>query len=150
MTTIQIYTDGACSGNPGPGGWGAVLIWKDQRKTFQGGALDTTNNRMELQAVISALEQIKQNHPIEIYTDSVYVQQGMKSWIANWKANNWQNSQRKAVKNQDLWQQLDKFNQQFQISWHWVKGHNGHPLNEEADALARAGLEVIKQRLQNK
>ena len=143
---IRIYTDGACRGNPGPGGWGVLLRYRDHEKTLYGGAPDTTNNRMELMAVISGLQTLKSDTavPVEIHTDSKYVQQGMQSWIHGWKKNGWKTSDRKPVKNADLWQQLDLLAQQFSITWHWVKGHDGHPENERADALANQGIDALQ------
>lgn len=137
---IRIYTDGACSGNPGPGGWGAVLIYNQHEKDLSGSELHSTNNRMELMAPIKALQSLKRSSTVEIYTDSQYVKNGMTNWIHNWKANGWKTSNKKPVKNADLWQLLDQLSKSHQISWHWIKGHNGHPLNERADALARNGV----------
>lgn len=137
---VIIYTDGACSGNPGPGGWGAVLIFGDHRKEIKGGAKDTTNNRMELTAAIRALEELKRPCHIELHTDSNYLREGITSWIASWKRNGWKTAQKKPVKNIDLWQSLDAAHERHNISWHWIKGHAGHPENELADALAREGL----------
>ena len=143
---IRIYTDGACRGNPGPGGWGALLRYRDHEKTLHGGESDTTNNRMELMAVIAGLGALKSDTaaPVEIHTDSKYVQQGMQSWIHGWKRNGWKTSDKKPVKNSDLWQQLDLLAQQFDVSWHWVKGHAGHPENELADALANRGIDELQ------
>jgi ribonuclease HI len=138
---VEVYTDGACKNNPGPGGWGVVLCWEGHEKELYGGESDTTNNRMELIAVIRALEAISRPIPIHIYTDSKYVQQGMLTWMDQWKKRHWLTSDKKPVKNQDLWQQLDQLNQSLEVQWHWVKGHAGHPLNERADALARLGLQ---------
>lgn len=142
---IRIYTDGACRGNPGPGGWGALMRYRDHEKTLHGGEANTTNNRMELMAVISGLAALKRDNsiPVEIHTDSKYVQQGMQSWIHGWKRNGWKTSDKKPVKNADLWQHLDQLAAQFDISWHWVKGHAGHPENERADALANRGIEEL-------
>jgi len=143
---IRIFTDGACRGNPGPGGWGVLLRYRDHEKTLQGGEPDTTNNRMELMAVIAGLGALKQDKAarVEIHTDSKYVQQGMQSWIHGWKKNGWRTSDKKPVKNADLWQQLDQLAQQFDVSWHWVKGHAGHPENEQADALANRGIDELQ------
>lgn len=138
--TVTIYTDGACSGNPGPGGWGAVLMYKNQQKNLQGYEPDTTNNRMELSAVIFALQALKYRCNVSIYTDSIYVKQGCMEWMANWKKNNWRNSQKQAVKNQDLWQILDELLQKHSIAWFWVKGHSGDTYNEMADSLAREAI----------
>ena len=141
---ITIYTDGACRGNPGPGGWGAVLKHADKEKTLYGGEEATTNNRMELTAVIRALECLKGNKwPIEITTDSKYVLQGITEWIEGWKRKGWRNASKKPVMNADLWIQLDELVQQFEISWHWVKGHSGHPGNEQADELANRGIDEL-------
>lgn len=137
---VDIYADGACKGNPGLGGWGAILSYQGTEKEMYGAEPATTNNRMELQAVIEALRSLKRPCDIRIYTDSRYVQQGMNEWLANWKAKNWKTSAKKDVKNVDLWQQLDALTAQHQIEWHWVKGHNGHPMNERADALANRGV----------
>ena len=137
---VIIYTDGACSGNPGPGGWGAVLIFGERRKEIKGGVKETTNNRMELTAAIRALEELKRPCHIELHTDSNYLRKGITSWIASWKRNGWKTAQKKPVKNIDLWQSLDATQQRHNISWHWIKGHAGHPENERADDLAREGL----------
>ncbi len=137
---IQIYTDGACSGNPGPGGWGALLIVEDKRKELSGGEAETTNNRMELLAAIRGLEALKRSSAVDLFTDSKYVRDGIVKWIENWKKNGWRNASKKPVKNADLWRQLDTVNQQHQVRWHWVKAHNGHPENERADALANEGM----------
>lgn len=138
--TIEIYTDGACKGNPGPGGWGALLRYRMQEKELSGGEPATTNNRMELMAVIAALKALKRRAKIAIYTDSKYVQQGISQWIHGWKQKNWITSARTPVKNVDLWQRLDRLANQHEIEWCWVKGHAGHPENERADALANRGL----------
>ncbi len=135
-----VYTDGACSGNPGPGGWGALLIWGDHEKELTGGAAETTNNRMELTAAIEALEAFKKPAAIDLYTDSQYVRGGITDWLNNWKKNGWRTSAKKPVKNADLWQRLDDAQARHDITWHWVKGHAGHPGNERADALARQGM----------
>ncbi len=138
---ITIFTDGACSGNPGPGGWGAILIYGEHRKELLGGEKETTNNRMELTAAIEALKALKHDGcAVDLYTDSTYVKQGITEWIHGWKKRGWKNSQKKAVKNADLWQELDANTQKHNISWHWVKGHAGHPENERADELARQGI----------
>lgn len=138
---IEIYTDGACSGNPGKGGWGAVLLYKHHKKEIYGGQKETTNNRMELQAVIEALKIVKKTEPIIVYTDSKYVQNGISEWIHNWKKNGWRNAAKKPIKNVDLWQALDEEAVKHKIEWRWVKGHNGNKYNEIADELARYGLE---------
>lgn len=132
---VEIYTDGACSGNPGPGGWGAILRYGGIEKELSGGAVDTTNNRMELTAAIKALEALKKSCVVELYTDSTYVKDGITEWIKGWKKRGW-----KKVKNRDLWEVLDSLNSKHQISWHWVKGHSGHPENERADELAVAAI----------
>ena len=142
---VEIFTDGACSGNPGVGGWGAILRYKDIEKELSGGEENTTNNRMELMAVIMALSVLKTKCNISLYTDSKYVMNGITEWLANWKSNNWQTSNKKqAVKNIDLWQRLDELTQQHEIRWLWVKGHNGHHENERCDALARSEVAKIK------
>ncbi|EJF90540.1 ribonuclease HI [Bartonella tamiae] len=138
---IEIYTDGACSGNPGPGGWGAILRWKDIERELYGGEHQTTNNRMELMAAASALNALKEPCSVDLYTDSVYVRDGISSWIDGWKKNNWRTSAKKNVKNEDLWKMLDLARMRHDVRWHWVKGHAGHPENERADALARKGVE---------
>jgi ribonuclease HI len=138
--TITIYTDGACSGNPGPGGWGALLLWQGHERELFGGAPDTTNNRMELQAAIEALGSLKRTSEVILYTDSVYVRDGVTKWIHGWKRNGWRTSDKKPVKNADLWQVLDEVAARHRIDWRWVKGHAGNEGNERADALARAGI----------
>ena len=140
MSTVEIFTDGACSGNPGPGGWGAILRFGDVERELCGGEPETTNNRMELMAAIQALEALKRPVEVDLYTDSIYVRDGITKWIHNWKSNGWKNASKKAVKNADLWQRLDAALGAHQIRWHWVKGHAGHPENERADELARKGL----------
>lgn len=138
MARVEIFTDGACSGNPGPGGWGAILRWKDTEKELSGGAVETTNNRMELTAVIEALKVLKVSCVVSLYTDSKYVMDGVTQWLPNWKKNNWRTTNKKSeVKNVDLWQQLDELLPKHEILWNWVKGHNGHPENERVDKLAR-------------
>ncbi len=138
MARVEIFTDGACSGNPGPGGWGAILRWKDTEKELSGGAAETTNNRMELTAVIEALKILKVSCVVSLYTDSKYVMDGVTQWLPNWKKNNWRTTNKKSeVKNVDLWQQLDELLPKHEILWNWVKGHNGHPENERVDKLAR-------------
>ncbi|MDA7705313.1 ribonuclease HI [Rickettsiales bacterium] len=134
---IKIYTDGACSGNPGKGGWGAILLYNDKEKRINGFDPDTTNNRMELKAVIEALKIIKKNIKIQIYTDSSYVKDGITKWIFNWKKNGWKNSKKQEVKNANLWQELDALVQQYDVEFFWVKGHSGDKYNEIADELAR-------------
>jgi ribonuclease HI len=137
---VTIHTDGACSGNPGPGGFGAILQWGEHRRELKGGENHTTNNRMELMAAIVALESLKRACVIDIHTDSQYLRQGITSWIHTWKRNGWRTSDKKPVKNADLWQRLDAALGHHTIHWHWVKGHAGHDLNERADQLAREGL----------
>lgn len=143
MPRVVIYSDGACSGNPGPGGWGAVLQYGDHEKELSGAEPDTTNNRMELMAAIQALNALKQPCEVDLYTDSKYVQQGITEWIHNWRKNNWKSANKKPVKNSDLWQMLDVAQERHQIKWHWVKGHAGIELNERADMLARTALEHL-------
>lgn len=138
---VTIYTDGACRGNPGPGGWGVLLQYNDQEKSIKGAENHTTNNRMELMAAIQGLAALKKISMVNLYTDSQYVRQGMMSWLFQWKKNGWRNSKKQAVKNVDLWQQLDRLAQQHQVTWHWVKGHSGHPGNERADALANQAID---------
>lgn len=138
---VVIYTDGACSGNPGPGGWGAILRYGDTEKELFGGEQETTNNRMELTAAIEALAALKRPCKVILYTDSTYVKDGITKWMAGWKARNWKTANKKPVKNQDLWQALDDQASQHDIIWKWVKGHAGDPGNERADALARQGAQ---------
>ena len=137
---VQIFTDGACSGNPGPGGWGAVLRWKGVEKEMSGGARETTNNRMEMMAAIKALESLKRAVPVDLYTDSTYVRDGITKWLPGWKSNGWKTAAKKPVKNQDLWKRLEAALRDHDVRWHWVKGHAGHPENERADELARGGI----------
>ena len=139
--TVDIYTDGACSGNPGPGGWGALLVFNGHEKELSGGAPDTTNNRMELTAAIEALEGLSRPCKVRLHTDSTYVKDGITSWIHNWKRNGWRTAAKKPVKNADLWRRLDEAIGRHEITWHWVKGHAGHPGNERADALATSAVE---------
>jgi ribonuclease HI len=142
---IKIYTDGACKGNPGIGGWGALLVHNEQSIEIFDGELETTNNRMELMAVIQALNHATSiKDDVQIYTDSSYVQKGIQEWIHNWKMNGWRSSNKKPVKNQDLWQKLDKLNSSLNVEWFWVKGHAGHPGNERADFLANEGVKKIQ------
>jgi ribonuclease HI len=145
VVTIEIYTDGACKGNPGPGGWGVLLRYQGQDKTLYGGEAHTTNNRMELMAAIKGLEALKRPSSVDLYTDSQYLRQGMMDWISGWKKNGWRNSKKEPVKNIDLWQMLDKLASQHHIKWHWVKGHSGHVENECADALANQGIEELSE-----
>ncbi len=137
---VTIYTDGACSGNPGPGGWGAILTLGERRKEIFGGEAHTTNNRMELMAAISALEALKRPCTVDLHTDSQNLRNGIMSWIHGWKKNGWKTADKKPVKNVDLWQRLDEALKPHNVHWHWVKGHAGHPMNERADELAREGI----------
>ena len=141
---VEIHTDGACSGNPGPGGWGAVLAYKGREKELSGGEAMTTNNRMELMAAIAALESLKRACVVDLYTDSQYLRSGVTQWLANWKARGWRTADKKPVKNEDLWRRLDEARVRHEVSWHWVKGHAGHAGNERVDALARAGMAPFK------
>ncbi len=141
---VVIYSDGACSGNPGPGGWGAVMISGSHRKELAGGEMLTTNNRMELLGAISALEALKRKSEVELWTDSAYVKNGITGWIHGWKKNGWRTADKKPVKNAELWQRLDTLRGQHVVSWHWLKGHAGHPENERADELAREGMAPFK------
>lgn len=140
---VEIFTDGACKGNPGPGGWGAVLRFKGKERHLYGGETETTNNRMELTAVIRALEALTRPTRVRVTTDSKYVQNGITSWIANWKRNGWKTAARKPVKNSDLWLLLDQLVTTHDVQWAWVKGHSGHPENELADQLANKGVEEL-------
>ncbi|MGD0557650.1 MAG: ribonuclease HI [Streptosporangiaceae bacterium] len=140
MTEAVIYTDGACSGNPGPGGWGAVLRSGGHLKEIHGGEKSTTNNRMELMAAIQALEALNRPSEVQLYTDSKYVLDGITKWLPNWERRNWQTTGKKPVKNVDLWQRLVAAKERHEVAWHWVKGHNGDPGNERADELARQGI----------
>jgi len=144
MKQVIIYTDGACSGNPGPGGWGALLIWNGKTKEISGGEVATTNNRMELMAAITALEALKEPCLVNLYTDSIYVRDGIARWIDGWKRNGWRTSAKKPVKNAELWQRLDVARQRHEVNWHWVKGHAGNSYNERADELARAATPIPK------
>ncbi|KTD68051.1 MULTISPECIES: ribonuclease HI [Legionella] len=143
--TIEIYTDGACKGNPGPGGWGVLLRYKGQEKKLYGGEAHTTNNRMELMAAIKGLEALTRPCTVNLYTDSQYLRQGMTDWLANWKINGWRNSKKEPVKNADLWKLLDELASRHQIKWHWVKGHSGHTENDLVDALANQGIEELSE-----
>ena len=140
MKTVTIYTDGACSGNPGPGGWGAILIFQGVEKEISGYESLTTNNRMELTGVIEALKALKRPCQVVVHTDSQYVQKGMNEWLANWKRRGWRTADKKPVRNADLWQELDALVAQHQVEWRWVRGHAGNPGNERADALANQGV----------
>ena len=141
---VEIFTDGACRGNPGPGGWGAILRLARNEKELWGGASETTNNRMELTAVIRALEALKRPVNGRIHTDSQYVLKGINEWIHGWKRNGWKTASRQPVKNADLWERLDALSRQHKLEWVWVKGHAGHPENERADALANRGIDELK------
>jgi ribonuclease HI len=141
---VIIHTDGACSGNPGPGGWGAILDYNGTRKELSGGEAETTNNRMELTGAIVALESLKRACAVEMHVDSAYVKDGITKWIFGWKRNGWKTADKKPVKNVELWQRLDAAIAAHDISWHWVKGHAGHPENERADELAREGMAPFK------
>ncbi len=141
--TVEIYTDGACKGNPGPGGWGALLRSGPHEKELFGGAPETTNNRMELTAVIRALQALKRRSRARVHTDSQYVQKGVTEWLAGWKARGWRTASRQPVRNLDLWQELEPLLAQHELSWHWVRGHSGHPENERADYLANLGVELV-------
>jgi ribonuclease HI len=141
---VEIFTDGACRGNPGPGGWGALLRYQDRERELYGGEPATTNNRMELTAAIEALRTLKEPCVVTLTTDSVYVRDGITRWLANWKAKNWKTAARKPVKNEDLWRALDEQNQRHQVRWHWVKGHSGHRENEIADQLANRAIDEMQ------
>ncbi len=143
MSIVTIYTDGACRGNPGPGGWGALLIFYDTEKEIFGGETETTNNRMELCACIEALDQLSKHCRVRVFTDSTYVKDGIQSWLRNWKRNNWKTAAKKPVKNRDLWEKLDQISARHDIEWRWVKGHAGDPGNERADRLANRGIDEI-------
>lgn len=140
---IEIYTDGACKGNPGPGGWGALLLSGEHRKELFGGELDTTNNKMELQAAIEGLRALKRPSKVRLFTDSQYVKNGIETWIHGWKKNNWKTSAKKPVKNADLWRALDAMCQSHEVEWRWVKGHSNHTENDIADALANKGVGLV-------
>ena len=143
MKALEIYTDGACRGNPGAGGWGVYLLYKNEKKEFYGGKLNTTNNQMELTAAIEGLKVLKEPCKVKLYTDSKYVMDGINNWIANWKKNNWKTASKKDVKNKDLWIELDAETCKHEIEWIWVKGHSGNIGNEKADALANMGIENL-------
>ena len=138
---VEIFTDGACSGNPGPGGWGVLLRWRGHEKELYGGEKETTNNRMELMAAIQGVGALTRGRRAAVYTDSKYVKDGITEWIDNWKRNGWRTAAKKPVKNEDLWRRLDEALKGHDVDWHWIKGHAGHPENERADALARRGIE---------
>jgi len=143
VPVVEIYTDGACRGNPGPGGWGAVLRSGKHEKELYGGEPNTTNNRMEMTAVVNALTALKNPSDVTLTTDSQYVRKGITEWIHNWKKNGWKTSAKQAVKNADLWQQIDALSTEHTIRWEWVKGHSGHPENERVDALANRGIDEM-------
>ena len=140
---VKVWTDGACLGNPGPGGWGVLMRWNGHERELSGGEADTTNNRMELMAAIQALEALKRPMSVELTTDSQYVRKGMLEWLANWKRNGWKTASKKPVKNAELWQRLDAACSRHQVRWHWVKGHSGHPENERADELASTAAKAF-------
>lgn len=144
MTAVDIWTDGACSGNPGPGGWGVILVSGDRRKELFGGEPHTTNNRMELLAAISALEALKKPCDVRLHVDSEYVRQGISQWIHGWKRNGWRTADKKPVKNAELWQRLEEAAKRHRIEWLWVRGHAGDPMNERADELAREGVKLAR------
>jgi ribonuclease HI len=141
---VDAYTDGACSGNPGPGGWGALLVWGGHERSLKGGAEHTTNNRMELTAAIEVLAALKRAATVRVHTDSKYLKDGVTLWLGRWKANGWRTADRKPVKNDDLWRRLDELLARHRVTWHWVRGHAGHAENERADALARAGMKPYR------
>ena len=142
---VEVHTDGACSGNPGPGGWAAILAFRGQERELFGGEPQTTNNRMELTAAIEALRALKLSSLVDLHTDSQYLRQGITQWIRNWKRNGWRTADKKPVKNADLWRVLDELTAKHTVTWHWVKGHAGHDLNERADELARQGMAPFKK-----
>ena len=144
MKSVEIFTDGACSGNPGPGGWGAILRYNGADKELSGGEAMTTNNRMELRAAIEALSALKEPVAVDLYTDSNYVREGINGWLDGWKKNGWKTADKKPVKNMELWQALDEARRIHKVTWHWVKGHAGHVENERADELARMGMAPFK------
>jgi ribonuclease HI len=144
-SVVDAFTDGACSGNPGPGGWGAILRWRGQEREISGGEAQTTNNRMEMMAAISALETLKRPTVVRIHTDSTYVKDGIQKWLPAWKKRGWKTADKKPVKNVDLWQRLEAAANRHAVSWHWVRGHSGHPENERADALARAAITTLRE-----
>jgi ribonuclease HI len=143
VSVVEIYTDGACRGNPGPGGWAALLSFGEREKELAGAEEHTTNNRMELTAVIRALEALKRPVEARVFTDSEYVRRGITEWVSSWKARGWKTADRKPVKNQDLWEELDRLAAQHQIQWHWVKGHSGIPGNERVDRLANEAIDAL-------
>lgn len=143
MKQVEVFTDGACRGNPGPGGWGVLMRYGDAERKLYGGAADTTNNRMELQAAIEGLKALKERCQVSLTTDSIYVKNGITTWLEGWKKKGWKTAGRKPVKNVDLWQALDEQNQRHDVEWHWVKGHSGHRENELADELANKGIDEL-------
>jgi ribonuclease HI len=144
MPQVTLYTDGACSGNPGPGGWGALLRMGDHEKELSGAEANTTNNRMEMMAAIEGLRSLKKPCTVDIYTDSQYLRQGITTWILGWKKNGWKTADKKPVKNEELWRVLDDLTQTHNVQWHWVKGHSGHPENDRVDLLARNAILSLK------
>ena len=144
---VEIFTDGACRGNPGPGGWGAILRYKETEKMIKGAELATTNNRMELTAAIMALSTLKHSCKVDVTTDSQYVRNGIMTWIKKWKTNGWKTAGKKEVKNADLWQKLEESVEKHDITWHWVKGHSGHPENDQADLLANEAIDELMERI---
>jgi ribonuclease HI len=144
---VDLFTDGACSGNPGPGGWGAILRWRGQERELSGAEAMTTNNRMELMAAIAGLEALKRPAHVRIHTDSMYLKDGITRWIHAWKAKGWKTADKKPVKNVDLWQRLEAALERHDVSWHWVRGHTGHPENERADELARNAIKDLRGRI---
>lgn len=146
MSRVRVFTDGACSGNPGPGGWAAILVWNGIEKELSGGERLTTNNRMELMAAIAALEALKRPAVVDMHTDSQYLRGGITGWINTWKRNGWRTAEKQPVKNEDLWRRLDAAMQPHEVVWHWVRGHAGHDMNERADRLARAAMAPFKKR----
>jgi ribonuclease HI len=142
---VEIFTDGACRGNPGPGGWGAILRYRGVERELSGGAPATTNNRMELMAAIAGLEALKRSCRVKLYTDSMYLRDGITKWLPNWKARGWKNAAKGPVKNVDLWQRLEAAASPHEVEWHWVRGHAGHKENERADALARAAISAVRR-----
>jgi ribonuclease HI len=147
---VKIFTDGACRGNPGPGGWGVLMRYNGKEKVLSGGETQTTNNRMELMAAIRGLNALTRPCEIDLYTDSEYVQKGMTQWISKWRQNSWRTSEGKPIKNLDLWQELDKAVHRHDVRWHWVRGHSGHPENERADELARFAIDELQIDLDQK
>jgi ribonuclease HI len=146
MSIVEVFTDGACRGNPGPGGWGAVLRYNGRERDIHGGEVQTTNNRMELMAAIKALESLRRPCRVVLTTDSQYVRKGITEWMPNWKRRGWRTADRKPVKNVELWQRLDELASQHEVDWRWVRGHSGHPENERADALANRGIDEVLAR----